>query len=227
MSDMPGHGLPHPDADLLRHTLSVHDVGRQLTDAGVPRSERQIKRYCETGFLQAVKVPGPTGDQWYVAPVSVPKLIGDLKQWAAQRAGHVQQQPATTASVPVDPPPTNVTDTAGQGRHEPASSDHDRAERGEDGRVSSAYVEQLERRIGEKDETIKFLQEELIDRRRQIGGMETIIDGQRQLLESINRNVSPVFGALAQLVQGKQGADDNIKASIITPSANDEATEQQ
>jgi hypothetical protein len=38
-------------------------------------------------MLDAVKVPGgPSGEEWYVAPVSVPKAIGDLKQIDAQRA---------------------------------------------------------------------------------------------------------------------------------------------
>src|SRR5690606_37293848 len=69
----------------LRHTLTVEDVGLLLSQAGVPRSRRQIIRYCQTGLLEAVKVPGPTGDQWYVAPASLPKAIGDLKQWEAQR----------------------------------------------------------------------------------------------------------------------------------------------
>jgi hypothetical protein len=87
MTDMPGLGRPQQDDDQLRHTLTVHQVGEQLAVAGVPRSERQIKRYCETGFLDATKIPGPTGEQWFVAPAALPKLIGDLRQWQMQRAG--------------------------------------------------------------------------------------------------------------------------------------------
>ena len=84
------------------------------------------------------------------------------------------------------------------------------------GHEGARYIEQLEKRIEEKDETIDFLQEELIDRRAQIGGMKQIIDGQRQLLETINANVAPVFGALAKLVAPKgRDVDDPIVAKMV------------
>jgi hypothetical protein len=51
------------------------------------------KSCCETGMLDAVKVPGPTGAQWYVSPASLPKATGDLKQWEAERARHTPPQP--------------------------------------------------------------------------------------------------------------------------------------
>src|SRR5438067_12909090 len=83
--DTASHGAPQHDIVELRHTLSIHAVEAQLIAGGVERSHRQVIRYCESGLLDAVKIPGPTGEQWYVAPVSVPKAIGDLKQWDAQR----------------------------------------------------------------------------------------------------------------------------------------------
>src|SRR5882672_3727357 len=99
MDDTSGLGRSQQDDDQLRHTLTVHEVGERLGVAGVPRSERQIKRYCESGFLDAKKVPGPTGDQWFVAPHALPKLIGDLQQWQMQRTGHSETQPAATGHV--------------------------------------------------------------------------------------------------------------------------------
>ena len=50
-------------------------------------------------LIDAKKVPGPTGDQWFVAPHALPKLIGDLQQWQMQRAGHSQTRPAVTEPV--------------------------------------------------------------------------------------------------------------------------------
>jgi chromosome segregation ATPase len=87
---------------------------------------------------------------------------------------------------------------------------------GREARENARYIEQLQKRIDEKDETIEFLQEELTDRRAQISGMKQIIDGQRQLLETINTNVAPVFGALAKLVapKGRDG-DDPIVATMV------------
>lgn len=83
----------------LRHTLTVEHIGALLTQAGVPRSRRQVIRYCQTGLLDAVKVPGPTGDQWYVSPASLPKAIGDLKQWEAQREGQAMTRLDMSNSV--------------------------------------------------------------------------------------------------------------------------------
>ena len=77
MFDTASQSSPQPDIGELRHTLSVHDVGAALVTAGVPRSHRQIIRYCETAMLDAVKVPGPTGAQWFASPASLLKAIGD------------------------------------------------------------------------------------------------------------------------------------------------------
>jgi hypothetical protein len=99
MDDASGLGRPQQDDDQLRHTLTVHQVGERLAAAGVPRSERQIKRYCESAFLDAKKVPGPSADQWFVAPAALPKLIGDLQQWQMQRAGQIGTRPAQPDSV--------------------------------------------------------------------------------------------------------------------------------
>src|SRR5450631_1203109 len=99
MDDTSGLGRPQQDNDQHSHTLTIHEVGEQLSIAGVPRSERQIKRYCESAFLDAKKIPGPTGDQWFVAPAALPRLIGDLQQWQMQREGHGQTRPAVTESV--------------------------------------------------------------------------------------------------------------------------------
>jgi hypothetical protein len=123
MDDTPGLGRPQQDDDHLRHTLTIHQVSEQLTAAGVPRSERQIKRYCESGFLDAKKVPGPTGDQLFVAPVALPKLIGDLQQWQMQRAGHGQTRPAATEHDTPEKSNTNNVDTPGLGRPEQATAD--------------------------------------------------------------------------------------------------------
>lgn len=121
--DTARHGAPQPATDELRHTLSIHDVETALEAAGVPRSRRQVIRYAETGMLDAVKVPGPSGDQWYIAPVSLPKVIGDLKQWQAQRAGHGAPQHAMSDHVTVETEPHSSPDTASHGTPERAMSD--------------------------------------------------------------------------------------------------------
>lgn len=92
MPDTPRHDAPQPDDH--RHTLTVREVEVLLAQAGVQRSHRHVLRLCQSGMLDAVKIPGgPSGEEWYVAPASVPKAIGDLKQIDAQRARRSASQP--------------------------------------------------------------------------------------------------------------------------------------
>jgi hypothetical protein len=70
-----------------------------------------------------------------------------------------------------------------------------------------------------RDSTIEFLRDELKDRRTQISGMKEIIEGQRQLLEVMNGNMAPIFGALAKLVAPKSREQEN--GPIIATMVND------
>ena len=122
MQDMASHSTPQLDTGELRHTLSVHDVGAALDAAGVPRSHRSIIRYCETAMLDAVKVPGPTGAQWYVSPSSLPKAIGDLKQWEQQRARQSAPQSDPSGHDALEKERNNNSDTASNGAPQLATS---------------------------------------------------------------------------------------------------------
>ena len=118
MSDTARHDAPQRDD--VRHTLTVRDVEVLLAEAGVQRSHRHVLRLCQSGMLDAVKMPGgPSGEEWYVAPASVPKAIGDLKQMDSQRARRSAPQPAMSDPVAREPAPHIETDTAGHGAPQP------------------------------------------------------------------------------------------------------------
>ena len=202
MDDMPGPGRPQQDDDQLRHTLTVHQVSDRLTDAGVPRSERQIKRYCESGFLDAKKVPGPTGDQWFVAPVALPRLIGDLQQWQMQREGQSKTRPATTESVPLVRAMNDAQDMPGHSRPQPAASDAEfQSVRTVSQPDTSRYVHQLETRIGEKDDVIGLLKGQLVAKDQQItdlstrfGNLSDRFSDTQKLLGAMQRMFAPLLG---------------------------------
>ena len=122
MPDTARHDAPQPDD--VRHTLTVREVEALLAIAGVQRSHRHVLRLCQSGMLDAVKVPGgPSGEEWYVSPASVPKAIGDLKQIDAQRARRSTTQPATSHHDAADISETNDHDTAGHGATQRDASD--------------------------------------------------------------------------------------------------------
>ena len=113
MPDTARHDAPQPDD--VRHTLSVREVETLLAKAGVQRSHRHVLRLCQSGMLDAVKIPGgPSGEEWYVSPASVPKAIGDLKQIDAQRARRSPTQPAASDHDAAKIPQTNDHDIAGR-----------------------------------------------------------------------------------------------------------------
>ena len=195
MSDTDSPTSPQLDNGELRHTLSVHDVGAALVAAGVPRSHRQIIRYCETAMLDAVKVPGPTGAQWFVSPASLPKAIGDLKQWQAQRARQSSPQPDMSSHVTVEKPSNNAPDTASHSAPKPAVSDTQITEKGSETEPAmSRYVEQLEKRIEEKDDVIGLLKGQLVAKDEQIGELSTRYRETHSLLGAMQRMFAPLLG---------------------------------
>jgi hypothetical protein len=162
--------------------MSVHDVEAALVTAGVPRSRRQIIRYCETGLLEAVKVPGPTGAQWYVSPASLPKAIGDLKQWEAQRAGQSSTELDMSNPVALDNPLNNNSDTASHGAPKPAMSISDKEETTETKLDMSRYVTLLERdneflrdQVEKKDDQIQDLSQRFSETQTLLGAMQRMI----------------------------------------------------
>ena len=202
MTDTPGLGRPDQDDDQLRHTLTVHEVSDRLAAAGVPRSERQIKRYCESGFLDAAKVPGPTGDQWFVAPIALPRLIGDLQQWQMQRAGHSTTRPAVSEFVPPGNSNDNNTDMPGHSLPRPAVSNPEPSHMKEQAApVTSTYVTQLEKRIEEKDDVIGLLKGQLVAKDHQIvdlstrfGNLSDRFADTQKLLGAMQRMFAPLLG---------------------------------
>ena len=202
MPDTPGLGRPQQDDDPLLHTLTVHHVSERLAAAGVPRSERQIKRYCESGFLDAKKVPGPTGDQWFIAPAALPKLIGDLEQWNAQRAGQGRPHPAMSMHVTPGNTIIEHADTPGLGRPEPATPAPPQEGKGGNREPdTSGTVTQLETRITEKDEVIGLLKGQLAVKDQQItdlstrfGNLSDRFADTQKLLGAMQRMFAPLLG---------------------------------
>ena len=184
--DTASHGAPQHDNVEVRHTLSIHDVEAQLIAAGVERSHRQVIRYCESGLLDAVKIPGPTGEQWYVAPASVPKAIGDLKQWDAQRRTATQSD--TSNRDAADKAPNTNSDTTSHGTPKPAMSDEEPSQKGSETEPAAArYVALLER-------DNEFLRDQVSKKDEQITDLSKRFGETQTLLGAMQRMLAPLLG---------------------------------
>lgn len=218
MTDLVRPSPTTADADPTSPSLVTLDVvARRFIVAGLPRSIRTLQRYCANGTLTCVKEATETGDTYFVAETSIDTAITALRQLHAAKDG-LRQSPSPDAAhdalgrAAAGPyAPRSAPETlADSDRPRPAPSDTDAVEtshrQGPTERDTSGTVALLSDRLTEKDAEIAFLREELIDRRGQIKDMKSIIDGQNQLLDTIQRNVAPIFKALAATVQsGRSG----------------------
>jgi hypothetical protein len=84
MSDMSGHDAPERDE---LHSMTLRELEEKVAAAGVLISRRQLMRHCEKGTFIAKKLPATNNvDEWFIAPASVDKGIGDIKTLQELRA---------------------------------------------------------------------------------------------------------------------------------------------
>ena len=188
MQDTASHSSPQLANGEVSHTLSVTDVGMALEAAGVPRSHRSIVRYCETAMLDAVKVHGPTGEQWFVSPSSLPKAIGDLKQWEAQRARQSSPRPAVSDPVALENPLNTKSDTASHSELQPAMASAQQSDKASETEPATArYVQLLER-------DNEFLREQVSKKDEQITDLSKRFGETQTLLGAMQRMLAPLLG---------------------------------
>jgi hypothetical protein len=137
------------------YTLDVHQAQALFDASQLPRSLRSIARYCQTKRLDAVTVDGPNGPEWRISEASVMRAIDELKRVfsMSDTASHGEPWPAMSDlknknEITKTDPATSLTES-------------DTVRQGSEG---GRYVEQLEKRIEEKDVVIGMLRGELAQR---------------------------------------------------------------
>jgi hypothetical protein len=90
MPDAAGQSPSEPHHDRQLYQLPLKEVQLRFTEAGIPRSDKSMRRYCQDGRLDCMKTEGPTGPQYFARASSVDRLIGELLQVQAiaDMAGH-------------------------------------------------------------------------------------------------------------------------------------------
>lgn len=66
--------------DVSRYRLTIEEASQLFADAGVPRSQRTITRFCQLGDLDCLRVETEKNFKWLVDENSATKRIEGLKQ---------------------------------------------------------------------------------------------------------------------------------------------------
>jgi len=188
MSDAARYGALEHDGDGVRHTLSLAEVETALATSGVPRSHRHIQRLCKSGAFDAQLLPGPSGDEWRIAPHSVAKVIGDLRAIDERRRERGATLHDTSHHAVADIRPENEAGGARHAAPQRATSDAANSQQGAAAEAATTrYVAALERendflrgQIGKKDE-------QLTDLSKRFGETQT-------LLGALQRMLAPALG---------------------------------
>ena len=153
--------------DVQRAWVSVPEVARRLSEAGLPRNKRTIRRYCERGDLECRKTENALHQpQYFIDPKSVEVYIAQQKSLmtaSPDQSGLVRSAPDDAGlDYPAEGGEVQAdlgAMSAGLARSQPGPSGQ--------GRVSPRgdLVDQLQARIEDKDAEINFLREELKHRR--------------------------------------------------------------
>jgi len=89
------------------HTLTSREVLMLFDQAELPRSQRSIERYCKDGKLDAFY--DSDEQRYYVAPASVARLIGHLKELQLRHAQPQVESEMPTLDLSRQPTPQAAT----------------------------------------------------------------------------------------------------------------------
>jgi hypothetical protein len=166
-----------PDSDF---TLTIEEAVERYARAGLPRTPRSIQRYCAKGHLECRRIETVFGEKYLIAPASVDKHIAYIEE----------VRPVATGR---DVPRQVATDAAPEVSHEeprqetPTSPDLSRL-------VATEYVEQLEKRLGEKDGEIAFLRSEVAVKNDQIKDLTERARETNVLIAGLQKMLTPLLG---------------------------------
>lgn len=166
-----------PDSDF---TLTIDEALERYGRAGLPRTPRSVQRYCAKGHLDCRRIETAFGEKYLISPASVEKHIAyieEVRPVATSRdlSRHVATSDA--AELSHDEP-----------RHEaPTSDDRSRP-------VATELVQQLEKRLDEKDGEITFLRSEVSIKNDQIKDLTERARETNHLIAGLQKMLTPLLG---------------------------------
>jgi hypothetical protein len=175
--DMSRQVATSPDSDF---TLTIDEAVERYARAGLPRTPRSVQRYCAKGHLDCRRIEMAFGEKYLIAPASVDKHIAyieEVRPVATSRDVPRQDETAVAPPASQDEPPQAATTTPDQSRQ-----------------VATPYVEQLEKRLGEKDGEIAFLRSEVAVKNDQIKDLTERAKETNYLISGLQKMLTPLLG---------------------------------
>jgi len=154
-----------PEKELF--SLPIDEVAIRFDNAGLPRTERTLLRYCADGKLRCTKQEIPQGEKWFATENSVERLIGELKQKEAHSKPTSHGEPRSAMVGQSDKPQTDG--------HGQATSDRDSHGRSLSDDDKDAFICLLTDQMSVKDEQIKALLERDKETNVLIQGLQNLV----------------------------------------------------
>ena len=157
--------------------ITVQGASLLLTEAGLPRNKRSIRRYCERGDLECKKTENALHQpQYFIDAASVTAYIEQqrtLMSSSVDASGAVLTEPDSVGhDHGLDAGDQDIADMqnlSGDDRTLPDESGHRRTIN------NGVLADQLEQRLHDKDEEIAFLRGELLHRRTTDSALHDVI----------------------------------------------------
>jgi Mg2+ and Co2+ transporter CorA len=197
-----------PDAPPDAPSLTVEEAAQRYDQAGIPRTLRRIQKYCARGDLECRKVETDFGEKYFITAESIERHIAQIRD-ALAAAGRAQARPDapertleiqdTTRTEQRTPPDAQARPDAPERTLE--IQDTTRTEQrtppdaqARSGALGRDYVEQLAKRIGEKDDEIQFLRSEVAVKNDQIKDLTERARETNHLIAGLQKMLTPLLG---------------------------------
>jgi hypothetical protein len=173
---------PRPDAPTDEHTflLSVEEAADRYAAAGHPRTIRAIQKYCRRGDLESQKVETTYGERYVITPASIDRHIAMIIE---RSQANIREQPRPGAPVrSLETREMKGDEQFAAGREQPRPG------------AAGEYVEQLQKRLTEKDDEIGFLRSEISVKNDQIKELSERSRETNILIGGLQKMLTPLLG---------------------------------
>lgn len=201
--------------------ITIIEAEARFRAAGLPRHPKSIERYCRVGSLRCKKEIGANGFQYLIEPTSADELIAFLKQ--AHHIGNAPEHaPASSEPLRENQPANSEERRSHTLPPAPASSDKS----GEENLAEQAgaragtlrYVQQLEKRLDEKDGEIGFLRSEVAVKNDQIKDLTERARETNHLIAGLQKMLTPLLGRTSDV-----RAEPVVHSDASEPAVSDTA----